>query len=156
MSASSLVVATRHPAPATAPATVAPAQPYDGPRIAAADFFTLARQGRAVSAPPPFRDGDCALCPRGTEWMRHLGRWIIPGQPGGLTLPDEAVTAWWQTRTLPGSRFALVHRLTSEETPLITADHYTSHFRCLSVHDGAWASPSSHAGRPATASRSGT
>ncbi|MFG3205319.1 hypothetical protein [Streptomyces sp. NPDC048192] len=136
MSASSLVVATRHPAPA--PAAPAHPTPYDGPRIAAADFFTLARHGRAVSAPLPFRDGDCALCPRGTEWMRHLGRWIIPGQPGGLTLPDEAVTAWWQTRTLPGSRFALVHRLTSEETPLIAGDHYTSRSHCLSVHDGAF------------------
>jgi hypothetical protein len=115
------VVAALRPAPA-APAHL----PYDGPRVAAADFFTLARQGRAVTTPPPFRNGDCVSCPRGTEWMRQHGRWITPGQPHGLALPDQAVTDWWQTRTMPGSRFALVHRLTFQETDLITHGRYIS------------------------------
>lgn len=116
------VVATLPPAPFP---TVHPV-PYDGPRVAAADFFALARAGRAVTTPPPFRDGDCVSCPRGTEWMRNLGRWITPGQPHGLVLPDRVVTGWWQTRAMPGSRFALVHRLTPGETSLITGEHYTS------------------------------
>lgn len=109
-------------------ALAAPAYPvpYDGPRVAAADFFTLAREGRAVTTPPSFRDGDCVSCPRGTEWMRWDGEWIVPGQPQSLVLPDRVVTGWWQTRTVPGSRFALVHRLTAAETSLITGGHYTS------------------------------
>lgn len=100
--------------------------PYNGPRIAAADFFTQARYGRAVTMPPPFRDGDCVSCPRGTEWVRKSGRWIAPGQPHGLVLSDRTVTGWWQTRHKPGSRFALVHRLTPAEINLITHGHYTS------------------------------
>ncbi|MET7490186.1 hypothetical protein [Streptomyces sp. NPDC005538] len=110
------------------PAQAAPAYPvpYDGPRVAAADFFTRAREGRAVTTPPSFRDGDCVSCPRGIEWMRTFGRWIVPGQAHGLVLPDRVVTGWWRTRTVPGSRFALVHRLTPAETSLITDDHYTS------------------------------
>ncbi|MFD6335701.1 hypothetical protein ACFWGI_39790 [Streptomyces niveus] len=100
--------------------------PYDGPRIAAADYFTLARRGRAATTRPPYRDGDSVSCPRGREWMRKDGRWIIPGQPHGLVLVDQVVTGWWRTRTMPGSRFALVHRLTpAETTRLITGDHYT-------------------------------
>ncbi|KOV73370.1 MULTISPECIES: hypothetical protein [unclassified Streptomyces] len=129
-----LMAAAPHPAPAV-PAHLVP---YDGPRVAVADFFTLARQGRAVTTPPPFRDGDCVSCPRGTEWLRHDGRWIVPGQPHGLALADRTVTLWWQTRTLPGSRFALVHRLTPAETSLITGDHYSSSFRALSLRDGAF------------------
>ncbi|MGW6144399.1 hypothetical protein [Streptomyces sp. NPDC055140] len=111
-----------HPVPA------APAHPalYDGPRAAAADFFTLARQGRTMTTLPPLRDGDCVSCPRGTEWMRYDGQWILPSQPQGLVLPDRIVNAWWHTRTMPGSRFALVHRLTPGETRLITGDHYIS------------------------------
>ncbi|MFJ9580641.1 hypothetical protein ACIRQF_30160 [Streptomyces sp. NPDC101191] len=116
------VEAAQHHAP-SAPAYPVP---YDGPRVAAADFFTLARQGRAVTTPPPFCDGDCVSCPRGTEWMRKFGRWITPGQPHGLVLPDRVVTSWWKTRTMPGSKFALVHRLLPSETSLITGDHYVS------------------------------
>lgn len=120
------VVALRPARPAlTAPVPVRPV-PYDGPRAAAADYFTLARRGRAATTPPPFRNGDCVSCPDGMEWMRKDGRWIIPGQPNGLVLLDQTVTGWWQTRTMPGSRFALVHRLTPAETGLITGDHYTS------------------------------
>ncbi|MCX4681395.1 hypothetical protein OG413_40065 [Streptomyces sp. NBC_01433] len=115
-------VATLHRAP-TAPAHLVP---YDGPRVAAADFFTLARQGHATTTPPPFRNGDCVSCPRGTEWTRQDGRWIDPRQPHGLVLTDRLVTGWWQTRRTPGSRFALVHRLAPAETPLIIGDHYTS------------------------------
>ncbi|MER6853771.1 hypothetical protein AB0A81_40265 [Streptomyces flaveolus] len=121
-----------------APTRLTASQPatYDGPRTAAADFFTHARGGRTQSAPLPFRDGDSASCPLGTEWMRHDGRWIIPGQPSALTLHDEVVTAWWQTRHMPGSKVALVHRLTSQESDLITGDHYTSTFRGLSLRHG--------------------
>ncbi|MGW3928731.1 hypothetical protein ACWECC_11575 [Streptomyces microflavus] len=115
-------VAIPHPAP-TAPADLAP---YDGPRVAAADFFTLARRGRAATTPPSFRNGNCASCPRGTEWMRQHGRWITPGQPDGLALTDRVVTGWWHTRMMPSSRFALAHRLVAAETLLITGDHYTS------------------------------
>ncbi|MEU5242481.1 hypothetical protein ACH4UR_37645, partial [Streptomyces lydicus] len=100
--------------------------PYQGPRTMVATFFTLARTVRAQTAPPPFRNGDSASCPLGTEWMRHDGQWIIPTQPKGLNLPDRTVTGWWQTRHKPGSKFALVHRLTPQETDLITHDHYTS------------------------------
>lgn len=112
--------------PHTTPAVPARPTLYDGPRAVAAEFFTLARGGRAQTAPPPFRNGDSASCPRGTEWMRCDGRWIVPGQPHGLTLPDRTVTGWWQTRHKPGSKVALVHRLTTAETDLITGDHYTS------------------------------
>ncbi|MFE9252821.1 hypothetical protein [Streptomyces sp. NPDC007088] len=117
-----------------------PAHPalYDGPRAAAADFFTLARTGRAQTTLPPFRDGDSVSCPVGVEWMRHDGRWIVPGQPGGLTLTDRTVAGWWRTRHRPGSQFALVHRLTPTETSLITGDCYTSRSRLLSVRDGAF------------------
>lgn len=125
------VVAALHPN-LTAPAHPVP---YDGPRAAAAEFFTLAREGRAETSPPPFRNGDCVSCPLGTEWMRHHGRWIVPGQPQGLNLPDRVVTGWWQTRTMPDSKFALVHRLTPQETDQITGDHYTSSF-FHSEHDG--------------------
>ncbi|MFB6984579.1 hypothetical protein [Streptomyces sp. NPDC056304] len=120
------------------PAAPAHPAPYDGPRIAAADFFTLARQGRAQTTPPPFRDGDCVSCPRGIEWMRKSGRWITPGQPHGLILSDRVVAGWWQTRTMPDSRFALVHRLTPAETPLITGDHYTSSFHGWSEAHGVF------------------
>ncbi|MFF8618972.1 hypothetical protein [Streptomyces sp. NPDC015350] len=110
------------------PAPAAPAHrpPSNGLRTAAPDFFARARQGRAVTGLPPFRDGDSVSCPLGTEWMRYDGRWIIPGQPGGLALTDETVTTWWHTRYRPGSRFALVHRLTAAETDRITHDHYIS------------------------------
>ncbi|MFE1785991.1 hypothetical protein ACFW9F_26330 [Streptomyces sp. NPDC059506] len=113
-------------APHTAPAAPAYPAPYDGPRIAAADFFTLARTGRAQTTLPPLRDGDSLSCPLGNEWMRHDGRWIVPGRPGCLTLDDRTVTGWWHTRHRPGSRFALVHRLTARETDLITHGHYIS------------------------------
>lgn len=106
-----------------APGPVHPVS-YDGPR-AAADYFTLARRARAATTPPIFRDGDSVSCPDGMEWMRKDGRWIIPGQPNGLLLLDRVVTGWWRTRHQPGSRFALVHRLTPAETALITGDHYT-------------------------------
>ncbi|MFH9249406.1 Mu transposase domain-containing protein [Streptomyces lydicus] len=94
--------------------------------MAAAAFFTQAREGRAQAAPPPFRNGDSVSCPQGGEWIRHHGRWIIPGQLQGLNLHDWVVTSWWQTRHTPGTKFALVHRLTAQETGLITGDHYTS------------------------------
>ncbi|MEV6676413.1 hypothetical protein AB0N09_06015 [Streptomyces erythrochromogenes] len=110
---------TPHPHPT--PTTPTPAAPYEGPRATAAEFFTFARDGRAQTAPPPFRDGDSASCPRGNEWMRHHGRWIIPGHLQGLNLADRTVTRWWQTRHTPGSLFALVHRLNPEETGLIEA-----------------------------------
>ncbi|MFI0813640.1 hypothetical protein [Streptomyces echinatus] len=127
----------------TIPARVRPYTPHppvldDGPRIAAADFFTLARTGRAQTTLPPFRDGDSLSCPLGNEWLRHQGRWIVPGRPGGLTLDDRTVTGWWHTRHQPGSRFALVHRLTPTETSLITGDCYTSRSRLLSLRDGAF------------------
>ncbi|MFB6992175.1 hypothetical protein [Streptomyces sp. NPDC056304] len=77
-------------------------------------------------------------CPRGTEWMRYGGRWIVPGQSHGLNLPDWVVTNWWQTRHKPGSRFALVHRLTPAETPLITGDHYASSFHGWSEVHGVF------------------
>ncbi|MFD7861567.1 hypothetical protein [Streptomyces sp. NPDC059783] len=125
-------------APHTAPAAPAYPAPYDGPRIAAADFFTLARTGRAQTTPPPFRDGDSLSCRLGNEWLRHDGRWIVPGRPGSLTLDDQTVTGWWHTRHRPGSRFALVHRLTPTETNLITGDRYTSRSRLLSLLDGAF------------------
>jgi hypothetical protein len=112
--------------PHTAPAVPADPAPFDGPRIAAADFFTLARTGRAQTTLPSFRDGDSVSCPLGTEWMRYDGRWIVPGQPDGLVLTDRTVTGWWPTRHQPGSQFALVHRLTAEETSLITGDRYIS------------------------------
>ncbi|MGX1886304.1 hypothetical protein [Streptomyces sp. NPDC055287] len=110
------------------PAPAAPAHPvfYDGPRAVAAEFFICARGGRAQTTLPPFRNGDSASCPQGTEWMHYDGRWIVPGQPKGLTLADRTVTGWWQTRHRPGSKFALVHRLTSKETGLIAHGHYTS------------------------------
>ncbi|MFF3957385.1 hypothetical protein ACFYY1_29850 [Streptomyces sp. NPDC001890] len=121
------------------PTTLTHLVPYDGPRIAAADFFTQARQGRAVTGPPPFRDGDCVSCPRGIEWMRKSGRWITPGQPHGLILSDRVVADWWQTRMMPDSRFALVHRLTPAETPLlITGDHYASSFHGWSETHGVF------------------
>jgi hypothetical protein len=120
------------------PAGPADPAPYDGPRVAVADFFTLARQGRAATTPPAFRDGDSVSCPLGGEWMRYDGRWIIPGQPDGLVVPDRVVTGWWHTRTMPGSRFALVHRITPAETGLITSEHYTSSFRGLSLRYGAF------------------
>ncbi|MFD6471512.1 hypothetical protein [Streptomyces goshikiensis] len=128
------------PAPVPARPTAAPfparLAPYDGPRIAAAEFFTLARTGRARTTLPPFRDGDTASCPLGNEWMRHDGRWIAPGRPGGLSLSDREVTVWWHTRHRPGSQFALVHRLTPTETSLITSDRYTSRSRLLSLRNG--------------------
>ncbi|MFF8431013.1 hypothetical protein ACF07Y_38950 [Streptomyces sp. NPDC016566] len=106
----------------------APAYPalYDGPRAVAADFFTLARTGRVQTTPPSFRDGDSVSCPLGNEWMRYDGRWIVPGRVGSLSLTDRTVTGWWQTRHLQGSQFALVHRLTFQETDLITHGHYVS------------------------------
>ncbi|MEU9761881.1 hypothetical protein AB0D98_19470 [Streptomyces sp. NPDC047987] len=107
-------------------------------RRTTAEFFTQARVGRAVTGPPPFRNGDSVSCPRGTEWMRYDGRWIIPGRPDGLSLPDRTVTGWWHTRHQPGSRFALVHRLTPNETSLITGDRYTSLSRLLSLRDGTF------------------
>jgi hypothetical protein len=113
-------------APHTALAAPAYPAPYGGRRAAAADFFTRARQGRAVTTAPPFRDGDSVSCPLGNEWMRYDGRWIVPGQMGGPTLTDRTVTGWWQTRHTPDSKFALVHRLTFQETHLITGDHYIS------------------------------
>ncbi|MFE5406816.1 hypothetical protein ACFQ9Z_37105 [Streptomyces sp. NPDC056580] len=122
------------------PASMAPVDvvPYGGPRIAAADFFTRARRGRAVTALPVFRDGDCVLCPRGTEWMRRSGRWIAPGQPDGVFLTDGEVTGWWRTRMMPGSRFTLVRRLTPTETRRIPGDRYLSRVRCLSLRKGAF------------------
>lgn len=115
-------------APHTVPAAPAYPPPCNGPRAAAADFFTHARNARRGRAqtPPPFRDGDSVSCPLGNEWMRYDGRWIVPGRPGGPALTDRTVTGWWQTRHKPGSHFALVHRLTAEETDLITHDHYIS------------------------------
>ncbi|MFD8666609.1 hypothetical protein ACFV1U_14550 [Streptomyces microflavus] len=130
------------PAPACRPAAVpAPTRPapYAGPRIAAAaDFFTLARTGRARTTLPPLRDGDSVSCPLGNEWMRHTGRWITPGRPGDLTLSDRDITAWWHTRHRPNSQFTLVHRLTPTETNLITGDRYTSRSRLLSLRAGAF------------------
>ncbi|MFJ5635222.1 hypothetical protein ACIQF5_21625 [Streptomyces goshikiensis] len=109
-----------------APTDLMAAAPYDGPRAAAADFFILARTGRSQTMLPPLRNGDSVSCPRGNEWMRYDGRWIVPGRPDGLSLSDRTVTGWWHTRHLPGSRFALVHRLTSTETDLITHGRYIS------------------------------
>ncbi|MBM9624121.1 hypothetical protein [Streptomyces zhihengii] len=125
-------------APHTAPATPACPVRSDSPRIAAADFFTLARTGRTQTTLPPFRDGDSASCPLGNEWMRHDGWWIVPGGPGSLVLDDRTVTGWWHTRHQPGHRFALVHRLAPTETSLITGDRYTSRSRPLSLRDGAF------------------
>ncbi|MFI1701424.1 hypothetical protein ACH419_36465 [Streptomyces bobili] len=108
----------------------APALPpiLDGrTRVAAADFFTLAGHGRALTSPPRFRDGDDVSCPRGNEWMRRDGRWTIPSQPDGLEVTDETVTGWWHQRHYPGSKFALVHRLTPSEAHLINAPRYTTH-----------------------------
>jgi len=125
-----MLASTRSVVAALRPAPTAPTHPvpYDGPRAVAAEFFTQAREGRAETAPPAFRNGDCVSCPLGTEWMRQHGRWIVPRQPRGLNLPDSVVTGWWQTRKKPGSKFALVHRLTSDEAGMITGDHYTSSF----------------------------
>ncbi|MFF7117391.1 hypothetical protein ACFY91_34485 [Streptomyces albogriseolus] len=117
---------------------VRPDSSYDGPRIAAAAFFTLARTGRAQTTLPPLRDGDSVSCPLGTEWMRSDGRWIVPGQPGGLTVDDNVVTGWWHARHRPGSRFALVHRLIADETDGIIHDRYTSRSRLLSLRTGAF------------------
>ncbi|MFE0778071.1 hypothetical protein [Streptomyces sp. NPDC058861] len=133
--------APAHPMAATphvAPAMPARSAPYDGPRIAAADFFTFARAGRTQTTLPPLRDGDSVSCPLGNEWLRHDGRWIAPGRPDGLALDDRAVTGWWHTRHRPGSRFALVHRLTATETSLITGDRYTSLSHLVSLRDGAF------------------
>ncbi|MFH0245925.1 hypothetical protein ACGRHY_26720 [Streptomyces sp. HK10] len=123
---------------AAAPAEPAYPAPYNGPRIAAADFFTFARTGRAQTTLPPLRDGDSASCPQGTEWVRHDGRWIVPGRPGGLTLDDRTVTGWWHTRHRPASKFVLVHRLNADETDRITGDRYTSRSHLLSLRDGAF------------------
>ncbi|MCQ1580372.1 hypothetical protein [Streptomyces parvus] len=131
------MLALAHPT-AAAPAVLAHPVSYDGPRIAAADFFTLARTGRAQTTLPPFRDGDSVSCPQGTEWMRYDGRWIVPGWPGGLTLDDRTVTGWWHTRHRPASKFALVHRLNADETDRITGDRYISRSRLLSLRDGAF------------------
>lgn len=119
--------APAHPM-AAAPYTVPTVHsaPYGGPRAAAAAYFILARTGRSQTMLPPLRDGDSVSCPLGYEWMRYDGRWIVPGRPGGLSLPDRTVTGWWHTRHLPSSRFALVHRLTTRETDLITHDRYIS------------------------------
>ncbi|MFE9250882.1 hypothetical protein [Streptomyces sp. NPDC007088] len=132
-----------YPAAGAAPGSVPPAAPVcpapaNGPRIAAADFFIQARIGRARTTLPPFRDGDSLSCPLGNEWLRLEGRWIAPGWPGGLTLDDRTVTGWWHTRHRPGSRFALVHRLTPTESNLITGDCYTSRSRLLSLREGAF------------------
>ncbi|MFD6312022.1 hypothetical protein [Streptomyces nigra] len=122
--------------PHASPAAPTCPDPYGGPRIAAADFFALARTGRAQTTLPPFRDGDS--CPLGNEWLRQDGRWIIQGRPGGLSLPDRTVTVWWHTRHWPGSHFVLVHRLTCQETRLIVGDRYTSRSRLLSLQEGAF------------------
>ncbi|MEU6594128.1 hypothetical protein ABZ923_33800 [Streptomyces sp. NPDC046881] len=74
------LTAVRRPLAAPVPAPACPAL-YDGPRIMAADFFPLARTGRAQTTLPPFRDGNSVSCPLGNEWMRHDGRWIVPGRP---------------------------------------------------------------------------
>ncbi|MGW3390523.1 hypothetical protein [Streptomyces cinereoruber] len=124
--------------PHTAPAAPSCPAPYDGPRITAADFFTFARTGRAQTTLPTLRDGDSLSCPLGNEWLRHDGRWIAPGRPDSLALDDQAVTGWWHTRHRPGSRFALVHRLTPDETNLITGDSYTSRSHLLSLREGAF------------------
>ncbi|MEU7541745.1 hypothetical protein ABZ952_08320 [Micrococcus luteus] len=58
--------------------------------------------------------------------MRLGGQWTIPGQPHELTVTDETVTGWWHQRHQPGSKFALVHRLTPDEAPLINAPRYTT------------------------------
>jgi hypothetical protein len=94
--------------------------------VAVTDLFTKARQGRAVAMPPPFQDGDVVSCTKGTEWMRTEGQWAIPDQPNSLNVTDETVTGWWHQRHLPGSKFALVHRLTPDETHLINAPRYTT------------------------------
>ncbi|MEU9416081.1 hypothetical protein [Streptomyces sp. NPDC048272] len=106
---------------------IAPASDQ-GMRAAAAEFFTRARIGRAQSALSFLRDGDSASCPRGNEWMRRDGWWIIPGQSHGLTLADQTITGWWRTRYQPDSKFALVHRLSPDETDWITAEHYTGSY----------------------------
>ncbi|MFE0778918.1 hypothetical protein [Streptomyces sp. NPDC058861] len=126
------------PPPHTTPAAPACPTPYDGPRAAAAEFFTLARTGRAQTTLPQFRDGDSLICPLGTEWMRHDGRWIVPGRPDGLSLNGQTITGWWRARHRPGSQFALVHRLTPTETSLITGDCYTSRSRLFSLRTGTF------------------
>ncbi|MGZ2355705.1 hypothetical protein LRE75_03195 [Streptomyces sp. 372A] len=113
-----------------------PDNPVPKPRIAAADFFTLARTGRAQTTLPPFRDGDSVSCPQGFEWLRYNDRWIAPGRPNALALDDRQVSGWWHTRHQPSSRFALVHRLTPAETSLIAGDCYTSRSHILSLHKG--------------------
>ncbi|MFI9771875.1 hypothetical protein ACIHJG_34175 [Streptomyces sp. NPDC052415] len=101
----------------------------DTPRIAAADFFTRARSGRAATALPPYSDGDCVSCPDGNLWVRHHGQWITPGQPDTLTVSDRTVTGWWWRRDLPGGRrFALVHRLTPDELGRIAAPRYLGRY----------------------------
>ncbi|MFE7778492.1 hypothetical protein ACFU5O_32335 [Streptomyces sp. NPDC057445] len=111
----------------TAPAaSVHPAPDHRRRAVAAVDFFTRARAGHAATTPPPFRDGDDVSCPKGTEWIRREGRWTIPGHPNTLDVTDEKVTGWWNQRHQPGSKFALVHRLTPDETHLINATRYTT------------------------------
>ncbi|MFF8401727.1 hypothetical protein ACF06P_08850 [Streptomyces sp. NPDC015684] len=122
------VPATTCRVPAPVPAGAAPEE-CEGRRIAAADFFTQARSGRALTTLPAFADGDCISCPQGYLWWRHNGQWIKPAQPNGLTVTDRTVTGWWRQRTLPGSRrFALVHTLASHELDRIAAAHYLGRY----------------------------
>ncbi|MEU5196053.1 hypothetical protein AB0G86_18685 [Streptomyces scabiei] len=149
------IATARLPVPASAcvvPARV-PAGPgageYEGPRIAAADFFTRARSGRALTTLPAFTDGDCVSCPAGYLWWRQNGHWIQPAQPGGVTVSDRTVTGWWWRRMLPGSRrFALVHTLAGHELGRIAAAHYLGRYidqidtpheqLCQQTVTGAW------------------
>ncbi|WP_251092145.1 hypothetical protein [Streptomyces sp. Caat 7-52] len=112
------------------------AGPHNGPRVAAAPFFTHARAAQALTTLPPLVDGDCAICPDGLEWWRCDGRWVRPDEPDGLALSDDAVARWWERRARPDSRFALVHQLAPDEVERITAPRYTSSFQGLSLAGG--------------------
>lgn len=85
-----------------------------------APYFTQARTVRM----PTLVNGDSISCPEGTLWHRQDCVWIQPGRPDALSLNDCTVSAWWQRRTRPGSRFALVHRLSKPETNRITGPWY--------------------------------
>ncbi|KNE83286.1 hypothetical protein AB0B04_18950 [Streptomyces xinghaiensis] len=112
---------------------------YRGPRTRAADFFNGAHTAHTRIVLPPLTDGDCLSCPDGYLWVRQDGRWVLPGQADAVCVDDATVAAWWERhRFRPGTRFALVHRLTPHELHRISARCYLRAFTGLSTQQGAF------------------
>ncbi|MEU5239685.1 hypothetical protein ACH4UR_25510 [Streptomyces lydicus] len=108
-----------------------------GTRTAAvAAYLARARAARAATQLPKLVDGDCVSCPDGYLWVRHEGRWTMPGRPDSLSLNQATITRWWAQRAQPGSRVAVVHQLSAGETERIAARHYASSFHAPSTTQG--------------------